>query len=67
MLNLTIEKVIAALRRSTHLKPGELRRDYPELFEIEQETRLKEIALNTKLFSMSIIAEIRGLACPIKR
>ena len=32
---MTIERIIAAIQRSTHLKRGELVRNYPEVFSIK--------------------------------
>jgi hypothetical protein len=62
---MTISRLIAALQRSTHLKTSALRKEYPELFEISQEQKLYLLGFNTRLAARSIVAEVRGSACPI--
>lgn len=62
---MTTERIIKALQRSTHLKTWELRRDYPLLFEIQEQITIEQVGLNTRLAGRSIVAEMRRLACPL--
>jgi hypothetical protein len=43
-----------------------MRATYGELYTLKFEERLKELRLNSKLATLSKIAEIKGIACPIK-
>ncbi len=63
---MNISRILAAIQRTSHLSNKKMRATYGELYTLKFEERLKELRLNSKLATLSKIAEIKGIACPIK-
>ena len=62
---MTIDRVIKAIQRCSHLSNAQMAEKFPELYELLFQEQLETLALNTRLATRSMIAEIQGRACPL--
>jgi CRISPR/Cas system CSM-associated protein Csm2 small subunit len=58
-----ISNVIKAVQKTSHLSNSQMRSQYPELYQIKEEEKIKELGLNTKQAAQSLVAEIKETAC----
>lgn len=63
---MNIRRILKAVQRTSHLSNKQMVTNFPELFELQWREDLENIRWQTLTRTRSVVAEMRGLACPVK-